>query len=47
MNPVESFKWQSYTEEVNATDKTAFTSNMLMEQLNVTRDKTDYLWYTT
>ncbi|KAF3324538.1 Beta-galactosidase 2 [Carex littledalei] len=47
MNPVESFTWQSYSEDINTTDKAAFTSNMLMEQLNVTRDKTDYLWYTT
>ncbi|KAJ1687875.1 hypothetical protein LUZ63_019265 [Rhynchospora breviuscula] len=47
MDTVESFSWQSHTEEINATEKVAFTNNMMMEQLNITRDKTDYLWYTT
>ncbi|KAJ4831118.1 hypothetical protein Tsubulata_010634 [Turnera subulata] len=49
MTPVGGgFSWQSYTDET-ATGYTADTTTMdgLWEQINVTRDATDYLWYMT
>ncbi|CAM0881465.1 unnamed protein product [Alopecurus aequalis] len=40
--------WQSYNEEINSfSEEAAFTTVGLLEQLNMTRDNTDYLWYTT
>ncbi|KAM4131944.1 hypothetical protein ACJW30_01G213900 [Castanea mollissima] len=43
-----AFGWQSYTEGVaTANDKNAFTANGLKEQISVTWDTTDYLWYMT
>ncbi|PON48713.1 Glycoside hydrolase [Trema orientale] len=48
MEPAMSFAWHSYTEEVPSRhDKNSFSANGLLEQLNVTRDASDYLWYTT
>lgn len=46
MTPVGSFKWQSYNEETptsEGSDTLAMAG--LYEQLNVTRDTSDYLWY--
>ncbi|KAJ3671146.1 hypothetical protein LUZ60_008572 [Juncus effusus] len=47
MDSVGSFNWQSYNEEINSADDVAFSTDGLLEQVNVTRDNTDYLWYTT
>ncbi|KAF8691534.1 hypothetical protein HU200_040681 [Digitaria exilis] len=47
MNPVLRFAWQSYSEDTNSLDDNAFTKDGLVEQLSLTWDKSDYLWYTT
>ena len=39
--------WRSYGEATNALDDRAFTKDGLVEQLSMTWDKSDYLWYTT
>ncbi|KAG2612450.1 beta-galactosidase 9-like [Panicum virgatum] len=39
--------WRSYGEATNALDSRAFTKDGLVEQLGMTWDKSDYLWYTT
>lgn len=48
MTPISRFSWQSYLDETpsNADDR-SFSGTGLYEQLNVTRDNSDYLWYTT
>lgn len=44
----ESFMWERYDEEVALlADNTLITANGLLEQINVTRDGSDYLWYIT
>ncbi|KAI0508070.1 hypothetical protein KFK09_014204 [Dendrobium nobile] len=47
MNPVGNFSWLSYSDDINFDDDKSFTFVGLLEQLNVTRDSTDYLWYRT
>ncbi|KAF8652109.1 hypothetical protein HU200_063059 [Digitaria exilis] len=48
MSPaIGGFSWQSYSEATNALDDRAFTKDGLVEQLSMTWDKSDYLWYTT
>ncbi|KAG2657106.1 hypothetical protein PVAP13_1KG193300 [Panicum virgatum] len=47
MNPVLRFAWQSYSEDTNSLADSAFTKDGLVEQLSLTWDKSDYLWYTT
>ncbi|KAG7984075.1 hypothetical protein I3843_04G138800 [Carya illinoinensis] len=49
MMPVNStFLWESYNEEtVSANDDGSTAMSGLWEQINVTRDTTDYLWYMT
>ncbi|GLT47820.1 hypothetical protein SLA2020_214820 [Shorea laevis] len=49
MVPVKSeFSWQSYNEgSPSADDDGTFANQGLWEQINVTRDATDYLWYMT
>ncbi|XP_058206620.1 beta-galactosidase [Rhododendron vialii] len=43
-----AFDWQSYSEEtVSADDSDTLTTDGLWEQINVTRDASDYLWYLT
>ncbi|XP_038699384.1 beta-galactosidase-like isoform X2 [Tripterygium wilfordii] len=43
-----AFSWQSFIEETaTADDSDVITLNGLYEQINITRDATDYLWYTT
>lgn len=43
-----SLSWERYDEEVASTgDDSLFTTVGLLEQINVTRDRTDYLWYIT
>ncbi|GER46934.1 beta-galactosidase [Striga asiatica] len=38
---------RSYNEEAASHEDNSFTMVGLLEQINTTRDKTDYLWYTT
>lgn len=50
MTPVGNiaFSWESYNEETASyDDNDAVTMNGLLEQINVTRDASDYLWYMT
>ncbi|GMH03753.1 hypothetical protein Nepgr_005592 [Nepenthes gracilis] len=48
MTPVyQGFSWQSYNEETASNDDSAFTIVGLLEQINTTRDVSDYLWYMT
>jgi len=48
MTPVSSFSWESYMDETpSAGDDSTFSGDGLYEQLNVTRDVSDYLWYMT
>lgn len=40
--------WETYDEDIlSLGDSSAFTANGLLEQINVTRDTSDYLWYIT
>ncbi|MFS8010460.1 putative beta-galactosidase [Helianthus anomalus] len=40
--------WQTYSEELTTSDEdSAFTTFGLLDQVNVTRDASDYLWYIT
>ncbi|KAG6534679.1 hypothetical protein ZIOFF_008582 [Zingiber officinale] len=43
---VGKFSWKSFSEQTNSLDDESFTKNGLVEQLSMTRDKSDYLWYT-
>ncbi|XP_020520007.1 beta-galactosidase 3 isoform X2 [Amborella trichopoda] len=43
----ETFSWDMYDEDVAAFSDDTITAVGLLEQLNVTRDTTDYLWYMT
>lgn len=48
MTPVgRGFSWQSYNEETSSYDDSTFTATGLLEQINTTRDASDYLWYMT
>uniref|UniRef100_A0A5B7A4Z4 Beta-galactosidase n=1 Tax=Davidia involucrata TaxID=16924 RepID=A0A5B7A4Z4_DAVIN len=48
MTPVNrGFSWQSYNEETASYDDNSFTTVGLLEQINTTRDVSDYLWYMT
>lgn len=40
--------WESYDEDISSLDDSStFTTLGLLEQINVTRDASDYLWYIT
>ncbi|XP_054780480.1 beta-galactosidase 1-like [Prosopis cineraria] len=39
--------WQAFNEETASTDDSTFTTSGLLEQINTTRDASDYLWYST
>ncbi|XVF73826.1 hypothetical protein PTKIN_Ptkin13bG0012900 [Pterospermum kingtungense] len=42
------FSWETYDEDISSLGETSrFTDPGLLEQINVTRDTSDYLWYTT
>ncbi|KAM7250323.1 hypothetical protein ACFE04_022206 [Oxalis oulophora] len=44
----EMFSWESYDEDISSLDDSStFSTNGLLEQINVTRDASDYLWYIT
>lgn len=50
MLPTNSFlhSWQTFDEDIMSLSKSStFTVTGLLEQLNVTRDNSDYLWYMT
>lgn len=48
MTPVTKFSWESFTDEsIPVMQDETLTNNGLWEQLNLTRDATDYLWYMT
>ncbi|WOK97010.1 beta-galactosidase-like [Canna indica] len=47
MTGVGKFSWKSFSEETNSLDDRSFTKDGLVEQISMTWDKTDYLWYTT
>ncbi|KAK8535407.1 hypothetical protein V6N13_081542 [Hibiscus sabdariffa] len=48
MVPVNSsFSWQSYNEQSPTADQDVFVHNGLWEQIYLTRDASDYLWYMT
>lgn len=45
---VETLSWESYDEDLTSLDDSStITAPGLLEQINVTRDSTDYLWYIT
>ncbi|KAK7250783.1 hypothetical protein RIF29_33454 [Crotalaria pallida] len=41
------FSWESFDEDITSLDDSTITAPGLLEQINVTRDTSDYLWYTT
>ena len=41
------FIWESYQEPIGAWSKSSFISNGLKDQMNTTRDTSDYMWYIT
>ncbi|KAJ9179321.1 hypothetical protein P3X46_011126 [Hevea brasiliensis] len=41
------FSWQAYSEATNSEGDNTFTMVGLLEQINTTRDASDYLWYMT
>ncbi|KAL3844711.1 hypothetical protein ACJIZ3_002114 [Penstemon smallii] len=46
----EIFSWETYNEDLSSLDEnvsSSFSVVGLLEQINVTRDTSDYLWYTT
>ena len=44
----EMFSWQMYNEDLTTSDQdSGFSTYGLLDQVNVTRDASDYLWYTT
>lgn len=44
----EMLSWESYNEDISALDdSSSIRSFGLLEQINVTRDTSDYLWYIT
>ncbi|GER40398.1 beta-galactosidase [Striga asiatica] len=44
----EILSWETYNEDLSSyDDHSAFSALGLLEQINVTRDTSDYLWYTT
>ncbi|KAL9253007.1 Beta-galactosidase 12-like protein [Drosera capensis] len=48
MTTITTFSWQSYVDETPTADgDSTFSATGLYEQLNVTRDTSDYLWYMT
>ncbi|XP_048130365.1 beta-galactosidase 16-like isoform X2 [Rhodamnia argentea] len=41
-----SEKWQEYKEAIVLFDMTSFRANTLLDHMNITKDASDYLWYT-
>ncbi|XP_028786590.1 beta-galactosidase 6-like [Neltuma alba] len=50
VTPAQNFSsadmWEQFQEGVPNFDDTSFKSNSLLEHMNTTKDKSDYLWYT-
>ncbi|XP_052115486.1 uncharacterized protein LOC107477839 [Arachis duranensis] len=45
---IQMFLWESFDEDPSSMDDSStITASGLLEQINVTRDTSDYLWYTT
>ncbi|CAN6439390.1 unnamed protein product [Victoria cruziana] len=42
-----SLSWETYDENINSYEDNSITMVGLLEQINVTRDASDYLWYKT
>ncbi|XP_074329334.1 beta-galactosidase 6-like [Apium graveolens] len=42
-----SSTWSWYEEKVGVNGKNSFTTSSLLEQINTTKDTSDFLWYTT
>ncbi|CAA6660917.1 unnamed protein product [Spirodela intermedia] len=47
MTSAGGYEWTSFSEESTSLDSGSFTTTGLLEQVNMTRDSTDYLWYST
>lgn len=50
MQPTKSgmFSWETFNEDLSSLEESStFSATGLLEQINVTRDASDYLWYTT
>jgi hypothetical protein len=47
MSPADGFSLRSYSKATNSLDDCTFTKDDLVEQLSMTWDKSDYLWYST
>lgn len=44
----ELLSWETYGEDISSlVDQSSMTTVGLLEQVNVTRDSSDYLWYIT
>ncbi|KAG9151014.1 hypothetical protein Leryth_003135 [Lithospermum erythrorhizon] len=43
----QGFSWQTYNDETESYQDDGFTVSGLLEQINTTRDASDYLWYST
>ncbi|KAK2426834.1 Beta-galactosidase 3 [Trifolium repens] len=41
------FSWESFDEDTSSSSTNTITASGLLEQINVTRDASDYLWYIT
>ncbi|XP_022991143.1 beta-galactosidase 16-like [Cucurbita maxima] len=41
-----SYKWQEFNEPIPNFDQTTLRENKLLEQTGITKDSSDYLWYT-
>ena len=50
MKTVQTFdsseKWQEFKELIPNFDETTFRESKLLEQTNITKDSSDYFWYT-
>ncbi|XP_027341289.1 beta-galactosidase 6-like [Abrus precatorius] len=50
INLVQTFssadKWKQFQDVIPIFDQTSLISNSLLEHMNITKDKSDYLWYT-
>ncbi|TKY60459.1 Beta-galactosidase 6 [Spatholobus suberectus] len=50
ISPLQTFssadKWEQFQDVIPNFDQTSLVSNSLLEHMNVTKDKSDYLWYT-
>ncbi|KAJ1405028.1 Glycoside hydrolase, family 35 [Sesbania bispinosa] len=51
ISPVHTFssvdEWKQFQDSIPNFDDTSLISNSLLEHMNLTKDKTDYLWYTS